>query len=468
MFLRRKNKKIGFVLILTTSAFAVDEVKSWFEGIEFKGFAYARYSDVSGAQGYGDRYQYRAKIDARSEEMNGYSLTAGLFLNQGSSTPRLDSKTHGDIQGSQAIAAHNQFPDRFAIAQLYASKNITTDSMKFSADVGRMNLITSFTERATDVGLGARGNMKFSSVEFGIAFYDSWATNNFAYALNARTTDRPIGTSAPASASWGMGNNLTIVNLKTPKNNKIADVMSLDISVGNAIGLFDVLAFGEVKLDWDKVYILVQGAGAKLDSTSYWQIGSTAQRSSTSISQWENTGTFPTYGGFNNNTDFAKNRGIYNVQIGAKLGGFSAKLGYLGSFGDGYGVLLASKAGLNIAGKIWNNNLNFSSEGFSVLGSGGREGTSIMVGYAAAELKVTEPLKIGFDLSYVAGDNNYAYLDVAKIPDLATNAKGIKFFELAPSLSYAFNNKLKANFFYAQYLGDVTYGKTRAEIRFDF
>lgn len=37
-----------------------------------------------------------------------------------------------------------------------------------------------------------------------------------------------------------------------------------------------------------------------------------------------------------------------------------------------------------------------------------------MVGYVAAELKITEPLKIGFDLSYVAGDNNYAYLDVAK------------------------------------------------------
>ncbi|WP_300743472.1 hypothetical protein [uncultured Helicobacter sp.] len=461
-------KKIGFVLYLTTSAFAVDEVKSWFEGIQFKGFAFARYSGVNGANGYGDRYHYRFKIDAKSEEINGYSLTAGLYLNQGSSTPQSpEHNTHGDVQGSQAIAAHNQFPDRFAVAQLYASKNITTDSMKFSADVGRMNLITSFTEKATDVGLGARGSFKFSSVEFGIAFYDSWATNNFAYAFNAMK-NKPLVGSAPASASWGMGNNLTIVNLKTPKNNKIADLLSVDVSIGNAIGLFDVLAFGELRFDWDKVYLLVQGAGAKMNNTPYWQIGQTGSTNAPiSISTWENTHTFPTYSGFDN-SNFAKNRGIYNIQLGAKFGGFSAKLGYLGSFGDGYGVLLASKAGLNIAGKTWNNNLNSSSEGFSVLGSGRREGTSIMVGYAAAELKVTEPLKIGFDLSYVAGDNNYAYLGVARAPDLTTNAKGIKFFELAPSLSYAFNKKLKANLFYAQYLGDVTYGKTRAEIRFDF
>lgn len=461
------KKQLGCILILATSVFAADEVKSWLEGLEFKGFAFARYSGANGVNGYGDRWHYRFKIDAKSEEINGYSLTTGLYLNQGSSTPKSSSITNGDIQGSQAIAAHNQFPDRFAVAQLYASKNIITDSVKFSADVGRMNLITLFTEKDTDVGLGARGSLKFSSVEFGIAFYDSWATNNFAYAFNAMN-NKPLAGSAPANTSWGMGNNLTLVHLKTPKNNKIADLFSVDVSVGNAIGLFDVLAFGELRLDLGKsVYILAQGAGAKLNSTPYWQISATGNATSSTINAWENTNTFPVYGGFDNN-NFAKNRGIYNIQLGAKFGGFSAKLGYLGSFGDGYGVLLASKAGLNIAGKTWNNNLNSSSEGFSILGSGRREGTSIMVGYVAAELKITEPLKIGFDLSYVAGDNNYAYLDVAKIPDLATNAKGIKFFELAPSLSYAFNNKLKANFFYAQYLGDVTYGKTRAEIRFDF
>lgn len=36
--------------------------------------------------------------------------------------------TIGDVQVSQAVAAHNQFPDRFAVEQLYASKNIITDN----------------------------------------------------------------------------------------------------------------------------------------------------------------------------------------------------------------------------------------------------------------------------------------------------------------------------------------------------
>ncbi|RDU59813.1 hypothetical protein [Helicobacter marmotae] len=456
----KKQLMLLALSVLTLSA--QDELKSWFEGLEFKGFAFARYSGVNGAEGYGDRWQYRFKLDAKSEEINGWNLTAGVYLNQGSSVPKLGSSTHGDVQGDQALSLHNgNFPDRFSIAQLYGSKKFNSDNVKFAFDAGRMNIISTFTDKSTDVGLGARGSLKFKPLELSVAFYDSWATNNFGYAFNAMST-KPITDSA-----WGLGNNLTMLSLATPKDNKIADMLSFKASVANVIGLFDYLGFVELKADIGKYYVLAQVAAAGVNSTPFYQLSKVNTLPYGNIATWSNTNTFPTYNGLTN-TDFAKNRGIYNIQLGAKFGSLGAKLGFLGSFGDGYGVLLTSTGGISTAGKIWSNNINSSSEGFGILGSGGRDGTSIIVGYGAIDFKLTAPLKIGLDISYISGDNNYAYVNVSRAPNMKENAKGIDFFEVAPSLTYALSEKLKFNLFYAQWLGDVTFGKTRAEIRFDF
>lgn len=119
----KKQLMLLALSVLTLSA--QDELKSWFEGLEFKGFAFARYSGVNGAEGYGDRWQYRFKLDARSEEINGWNLTAGVYLNQGSSVPKLGSSTHGDVQGDQALSLHNgNFPDRFSIANSMEARSL--------------------------------------------------------------------------------------------------------------------------------------------------------------------------------------------------------------------------------------------------------------------------------------------------------------------------------------------------------
>lgn len=49
---QKMTKQLGCVLIFATSAFAADEVKSWLEGLEFKGFAFARYSGANGINDY--------------------------------------------------------------------------------------------------------------------------------------------------------------------------------------------------------------------------------------------------------------------------------------------------------------------------------------------------------------------------------------------------------------------------------
>ena len=149
---------------------------------------------------------------------------------------------------------------------------------------------------------------------------------------------------------------------------------------------------------------------------------------------------------------------------------FSFKLGYLGSFGDGYGTLLDHKGGINVAGKFWVNSTGATAEGFGFMGAGGRAGSSIQVGYLALDYALTKAWKLGLDYSFISGDNNYPYIpSVLSQSDIndAQNGKGITFQEIAPSVTYKVG-RLTATAYYGQNVGEVNYGRGRVEMRYDF
>lgn len=454
----RLNKKCFLALGLIATHICADEVSNFLDGVQFKGFGFARYTGVDGKAGYGDNYQIRLKIDATSKAINGYSFTAGIYVNQGSSNPTLSSNTHGAVQGSQGIAdSDSNFSDRFSLATLYGSKQYQGDSIKSHIHAGRLNMYSVFTDKNTDVGLGATFGLSNKSIAFNLSYFDSYMTNNLNYSFRAQgySTNRTMG----------LGNNLTILEFKSAK--KLGDIMGFNASIANATGLVDYMAFLEVNLNMSGFYILAQTASMSLNATPFWSLAKSITGGNHSTWTPTSNATRPVYGGFGNDL-LARNRGIYNVQLGFKNGDFGAKLGYLGSFGDGYGVLLDSRGAINVGGKVWANNIDASSEGFGILGSGGRDGTSIMAAYGALEYRIFKPLKLGLDVSYIGGNNNYAYVNVAKAPNLAVDSKGINFFEIAPSFSYNLSEKLTFSAFYARWVGDVEFGKTRAEIRYQF
>ncbi|RDU52819.1 hypothetical protein CQA49_06945 [Helicobacter sp. MIT 00-7814] len=431
------------------------------EAMSFKGFAFMRYSTADGEGGAAQRQQYRMKLDATTGKVEGFSFTAGIYLNQGSSTPGTNgNNTDKDIAGSQAIAINNDFADRLSIATYYGTKEFG-ESIKTTINLGRLNIASVFTDKNTDLGTGAEVKIKGKNLSYSLSHFDNWMTNNLAYGMRAHGA---LTGSGYAGANMGMGNNLTLFNIKGEK----LGGFDFGVTLGNAVGLIDYLAFGEVGYKTGGFHILAQVAAAGMNSTPSWGRGVNGS----ALTNWNtpNNTTRPAYN-FGSGADanaWAKNRGIYNVQVGYKIGGFSSKLGYLGSFGDGYGVLLDSKGGINIAGKAWSNNYDSANEGFGFIGNGSRAGTSIMAIYAQLNYAIIKPLKLGLDVSYVGGDNNYNTIAVAKQSANITEGKGITFTEIAPSLSYKLNENFEFSVFYAYVTGDVEFGKSRFELKYNF
>lgn len=444
----------------------VEKKPNMLEAMSFKGFAFMRYSTADGVGGAAQRQQYRMKLDATTGKVEGFSFTAGIYLNQGSSTPGSNNNnTDKDIAGSQAIVI-DEFADRLSIATYYGTKDFEGESYKTTINLGRLNITSVFTDKNTDLGTGAEVKIKGKKLNYSLSYFDNWMTNNFAYGMRAHGA---TGTSY-AQARIGMGNNLTLFNIKGEK----LGGFDFGVTLGNAAGLIDYLAFGEAGYKTGGFHILAQVVAAGMNSTPDWGSGLANEGA---LANWGASGSNNghkntirlTYNGFSgvDANAWAKNRGVYNVQIGYKTGGFSSKLGYLGSFGDGYGVLLDAKGGINIAGKAWSNNYDSANEGFGFIGNGGRAGTSIMAIYAQLNYTIAKALKLGLDVSYVGGDNNYNTIGVAK-RQATYEGKGITFTEIAPSLSYKLNENFEFSLFYALVRGDVEFGKSRFELKYNF
>ena len=429
------------------------------EEMTFKGFAFMRYGTADGVGGAGQRQHYRMKIDATTGKVEGFSFTAGIYFNQGSSTPGSNShNTDKEVQGAQGVVI-DTFTDRLSIATYYGTKEFEGESFKTTINLGRLNIASVFSDKNTDLGTGAEIKFKGKKFSYYLSHFDSWMTHNVSHSMRAHGA----ATNTYAGARIGLGNNLTLFSIK---GQKLGD-FDFELALGNAAGLVDYLAFGEVGYRAGGFHILTQVAAAGMDPTPYWGGGNGINGAQLTSWNTSSNTTRPTYNGFNNGSAWAKNRGIYNVQIGYKRGGFSSKLGYLGSFGDGYGVLLTQKGGINIAGKAWNNNYDSANEGFGFMGNGSRAGTSIMAIYAQLSYAVIKPLKLGLDVSCVGGDNNYNTIAVAKRPT-NINGKGMTFTEIAPSLSYKLNENFDFSVFYAYVTGDMEFGKSRFELKYTF
>lgn len=69
----------------------------------------------------------------------------------------------------------------------------------------------------------------------------------------------------------------------------------------------------------------------------------------------------------------ATNRGIYTAQISGKYESLNAKIGLIGSFGDGYGVSIDNVDSINKEGKYWYDTSGSQYNGFGIFGKGGKK-----------------------------------------------------------------------------------------------
>ena len=444
-------------------------LSGFFDGMEAKGFAFGRYTTIDGAGGTGADQQYRMKLDLTSGKVEGWSFTGGIMFNYGGSNPTATSSTNYGAQGSMAVVNGKNYNDRFGVATFSVNKEIVTESTKAEFNVGRINIDNVFADKTTDLGTGGKARLKTSSgITYGADYFDSWITSHVIYNMRAGSELGNLGAGNVYAGS--LGNDLIMLSIK---GDKVADSgFSFNAAVGHANRLLDYLAFVDAKYDFGGFYVLGQVSAAGMASNENFMTGGSGTgNGSVNItgSNWNVVGQ-PT-GGYQG--EWAKSRGMYNIQIGYKdkEAPVSAKLGYIGSFGDGYGTLLDVKGGLDMAGKFWNSNYDATNEGFGFMGAGGLSGTSIQVAYFAIDYALSKAWKIGLDYSYITGNNNYPFVTNVVSGLQAANAlsgKGITFHEIAPSLTYKPIKNVTAVAMYGRNVGDVNYGKARFEIRYDF
>lgn len=445
-------------------------LSGFFDGMEAKGFGFARYTTIDGAGKLGSDQQYRMKLDLTSGKIDGWSFTGGIMFNYGASAITTDNNSNGATQGSMAVVTGKGYNDRFGIATFSVNKEIATEATKTEFNVGRINIDSVFSNNTTDIGTGGKVRLKTNSgITYGADFLGSWVTSHVIYNMRDAAFGFEGNPANPNPANGSLGNDLIMLSIK---GKQVADSgLDFNVAVGHANRILDYLAFADVKYDFGGFYILGQVSAAGMSSNPNFMTSSGA----TYVGNWIPGGNSQlansAYTGFSNN-DWAKNRGLYNIQIGykSKEAPVAAKLGFLGSFGDGYGTLLDHKGGIDVAGKFWVDNYDSTNEGFGFLGAGARSGTSIMVAYLGLDFKLSQSWKFGLDYSFITGDNNYPFIANAVAGSLIEKigGRGVTFHEIAPSLTYKPIKNVTAAVMYGRNLGDVNYGKARFEVRYDF
>ncbi|PAF50509.1 major outer membrane protein [Helicobacter sp. 13S00477-4] len=469
-----KCKTLGVFLVLV---FGVVEASSFKEALEettISGFTFGRFTTNGGKDGAGSRFQFRIKTDLISGEVNGYSLTGGLFFSQGSGTPDKGSNTDNDIQGSRGVRMNGSGSDVFNISNLFITKKFL--ATKTHIKVGQMNLITPFTDKSVDRGIGgAIENFDISGLQFFLAGYDTWITDDIyvvAQADKNQAQDKKIGA--------GIGNDLFIAGVSGKYLFNDNQKHQLDFRLYDlwAYHLIDYMIFGELSYKYQLgehtfVKILGQIAATGVNKVAGFQSKSLyLQNYFTQKVAQESLSGGP-------KQELAINRGLYNIQASVEVHRFYAEFGFAGSFGDGYAALLDNVGGFNTAGKLWNGSQGHGADGFGFLGGGATKGTNINTLYAEVDYKL-DSFVFALDFAWVSGKNNYPLLVAGSnqpgydyrgwVPGYKGSKKTINasFFEITPSVVYKFNKKLSAQIYFANIFGDISLNRTRVQITYNF
>ncbi len=443
-------------------------VKDIITKAKISGFGFARFFTINGFNNLsGQSQQYRIKLDATTGKIYGFSVTGGIFFSQGSSTPDAGNNTDSAVQGGRGTAFNGNFSDRFNISQIYASKEFNTESISANFDIGKINISSPLSDNKVDLGTGAVFNMKqklnMGNFKYHISFYDSFSGDHVGYNIRVRKPMSGDELKDQDAASIGIGNNFTLLGVSGEMLDK---KLNFKVYAGNIWKLMDFIAYGDasykIKLnDNISLNLLAQTSMATLSNNARLFLGYKGKSASSEFDTELNTA--------------AKFRGIYNLQAALKISKFSTKIGYLGSFGDGYGVLLDYKGGIDTSGKIWNGNITATYEGLGMLGSGSFKNTSINVAYISCEYGFKIPLKIGIDVAYIFGNTNMPTLKlsgggqpISTIDSKQNFISNASFVEITPQISYKFVKNLELSIFAATLVGDIDFFKTRSELKYTF
>lgn len=467
-----KCKLLGLVFVLGAGVIEASSLKEAIEETSIGGFAFGRYTTNGGKDGAGSRYQFRAKLDLTSKEYQGYFVTGGIFFSQGSGTPDKGNVTTDDIHGSRGVRTDMSGSDVFNINNFFIGKNFFTSKTNFK--LGQMNVVTPFTDKNVDRGIGgAIENSDIKGLKFSLGYYDSWITDDMYIAAQAQSSDSKRRGS-------GIGNNLVIAGVSGnyslgEENNQKLNFRLYDLWAHH---LIDYMVFGDVSYQYtfvEHVFFKIMGQVA---ATGINNVAGFESRSAFLNGYFSNKVANETLPG-GPNQDFARTRGLYNIQASFEVHKLYAEFGFAGSFGEGYGAILDNVGAFNTAGKLWNGSHGHGADGFGFLGGGATRGTDIKALYAELDYKLGSFI-LELDAAWISGANNHPLL-IAGSNDPNYNYRGFvagfkgkkktmdaTFFEITPSISYKIGKKVTAQIYFANIFGDIRLNRTRLQVTYNF
>ncbi|WP_288546046.1 hypothetical protein [uncultured Helicobacter sp.] len=399
------------------------------------GFAFGRYRFNGGRDSEGNVYHWRTIANLETGRYSGWALGTGAIFTIGAiAADNRSSADWGGVFGSRASRNGKSGNDIFGINSLYISKEMgSADKVYFKTDAGMLRMNTTFADNNLDRAIGAEFKLKAQGVQYSFGAYDSFITDSLALSMAGRgqsIQNQIVGA--------GFSNHLFLLEAKNDSS-KFAG-FGFNLGYGYGTQLFDYLVFAELSYGIAGFGIKAQTAAAGLNSSAKLQFPRTIGAGNNTIS----IGSVP--------MDFnleAQHRGVYNVVLSYNTTidkhGFKSKVGYLGSYGDGYGVGLKTNAGLDFGGKSWFNGLTTTKEGFSFLGVGSIKGSNISSAYLALAYEYDKKYGVGLDIAYVGGNNYMPILSKSTLTSATTTLSGGKNFgkvksqdllEISPSVSY--------------------------------
>ncbi|RAX54376.1 hypothetical protein CCY99_03195 [Helicobacter sp. 16-1353] len=447
-------KKISLVtaLALAASSLSAAPIEELIKGASIDGSAFFRYISNSGRNAGGQGFVSRVVADLNSGSIEGFSFNLGLFYHYGG-TPTQGSKSDGNVGGSRATRdLFTTGGNAFGVSTLYGK--YAFEASKTSIVAGKLKLATPITSAATDRGLGVQvTNSDVSGLTMAAAFFDSWAADHeyISGVMSVRGTTNPEVDTRGSS----FGNNLSAVAF---------------------IGNYDPVTFQVWYFNADKLLNSVFGEIA---------IGSTYQfKAQIAYTDMYNSPTLKLgYGGnysgatrlagpfFDGGANGASARGLYTLQFSAKpIQEFGVRVGFVGSFANGYGVSVNNEGAFSKGGKYWFDNWGDGRSGFSAFGDGGFDNTHINVWYLALTSKVSI-VDIGLDIAGISGKNHYT-VDADKAPNgdkiTSTNHGNRTFYEVTPSIDINITKQAKVTAYYAVVFGQINAQRFWTQMSYKF
>lgn len=431
-----------------TCASAKTTLEEAIKGTTIGGYVYGQMTSQFGDDIHGNAFRTRAWLDLDTGAIGGFNVGMKGYATLG---------WGNNATGADFLTASGKSPGAtlpVGIAAVYGNMNFAEYGSKTTIMGGKINILTPFNDNSWDFGYGVYvSNQDIEGVKFVGQVLGAYALDDAADAYTEEFSfDHPLyilGVEAGGEKLAGAG---------------------IKLYAAHSTRVFDYMIMGDVSYSIAGVTLQSQIAVTGIDNSD------TADRR---------------FADPNGNLGIAKLRGLYNIQASYdnKDLGFSAKAGFTGSFGDGYGALM-NYASFNMGGQIWwdingggidggglSNPNNVPGKitggnGYGFNGVGGIQNSNIMVGYVGVQYTGVKSLKLGLDYAYVTGDNYYVLPTTASTSAQATwaaNNGATTLHEVSFTASYGFfDNKLTLSGLIGSTFGDAQMARGRVNLKYSF